>query len=151
MGPCPGRSIARVPVISLCVRVPGCPCARGLLVCPCARLPVCLWIPRVPVCPWIGRVPVCPCARRAVRRPISRGLQHECFYKNILTKKSKVSGALTMFGTEYVAHNRLGTFIPFSFFFPNTFGCIPNTLDCKLIFLQSEKEARLEQFPTRNS
>ena len=60
MGPCPGRSIARVPVISLCVRVPGCPCARGLLVCPCARLRVCPWIPRVPVCPWIGRVPVCP-------------------------------------------------------------------------------------------
>ena len=42
-------------------------------------------------------------------------------------------------------------YIPFSFFFPNTFGCIPNTFGCKLIFLQSEKEARLEQFPTRNS
>ena len=42
-------------------------------------------------------------------------------------------------------------YIPFSFFFPNTFGCIPNTFGCKLIFLQSEKEAILEKFPARNS
>ena len=47
------------------------------------------------------------------------GLQHECFYKNILTKKVKVSGALTMFGTGYVAHNRFCTFhFPFSFQIP---------------------------------
>ena len=60
MGPCPGRSIARVPVISLCVRVPvdcSCarvpvfPCARGFLVCPCSRGSAACPCAPVPVCP----------------------------------------------------------------------------------------------------
>ena len=78
------------------------------------------------------------------------GLQHECFYKNILTKKCKSLRSIDNVWKR-VRCTQSFLYIPFSFFFPNTFGCIPNTLGCKLIFLQSEREARLEQFPARNS
>ena len=70
--------------------------------------------------------------------------------KHFDKKKVKGSGALTMFGKEYVVHNRFCTFhFPFSFQIPLVAFQIP--FGCKLTFLQSEKEARLEQFPTRNS
>ena len=65
VGPCPGRSIARVPLIWLCVCVPG-----NLPVCPwIARVPVDSSCARVPVDRLRARVPVCP---EAVRRPISK-------------------------------------------------------------------------------